>query len=304
MLGALFASSPLLAGTIGPTSTYYLTAGSEFRNWMINGDHAVSSAQTGAYDYLGQFAIAIPHSDIRTLVSGGLKEPGGGLYDLAFQAILNLGYANPAITVQPDPLDIGSNPAAQPAGGWWRDGFAYPVADAEFYDGASDGVHNYTVDFNTGDVYQMNADWSDPHVLFTLSPDIYTSFLGITFDRELGTLWLSEYGGSWVRQFDLHGHEISQFDTGASAITALAMDYRDGTLWLGHADYSGTFEQFSRTGPDVQGNPLQTITYADMAGDNVLGGEIATPEPGTMFTLGGACGLLALFARRLKWARP
>jgi hypothetical protein len=59
----------------GPISTYYLTAGDQTTNWIIQGDTAQSSSQ----QYYQEYAIAVSGGQVRTL--GG---NGGALYDLSF----------------------------------------------------------------------------------------------------------------------------------------------------------------------------------------------------------------------------
>jgi hypothetical protein len=258
----LFATLPLLAGTIGPTGRYYLTAPVESTNWIIQGNTATAYPQ---HSVGGEGAIAIPSFDVRTL--GDPASAGSGArYDLNFNY-------------------LGTN-------------YAYPSGVhgiPGFVDGTSDGVHNYGVGYNFDYiVYQMNLDWSNPVELFTVS----TMSLGITYDPINQSLWISDgFSSSLVHDYSLSGTLLFSFNTSADFITALAMDYTDGTLWLAHAHKDGVF---SRTDGvyqqyDRNGNLLQTVTYANMAGSYTLGGEFANiPEPGTLWLLTAAAGLLIL----------
>ncbi len=154
------------------------------------------------------------------------------------------------------------------------------------------------MDFLTGNVYETNATWGSPVVLFASAGQ-----LGITYDPTNNSLWVSDFSSPSARtvlDYSLGGTLLSSFTTPFGKITSLAMDYADNTLWMGSQNTEGTFYQYSLAG--VQ---LSTQTYAALAGENTLGGEFAftgaasVPEPATFGMLG--LGLSALFlARRAR----
>ena len=88
----------------------------------------------------GEYAIAVAGS-VKTLHNGNCGGGGCGLgadYSLAF------GYSGTDYT--------------------------YPPVQASFYDGASDGTNNYSVDYSGGGVYRFDANWTNPALLFTFGP--------------------------------------------------------------------------------------------------------------------------------------
>ena len=116
--------------------------------------------------------------------------------------------------------------------------YSYPlIANAAFWDGGTDGVFNYSVDYHNGGVYRFNADWTNPQLLFATPPD----YLGITFDASTNTLWISAFHTGSVEHRMLNGSLISFFTVPFTSISCLALDPADHTLWMGHRPMRGLF---------------------------------------------------------------
>src|SRR2546430_10837732 len=116
----------------GPISTWYLTAGDQGTNWMIQGASASSFPQHHPENQ-GEYAVAVS-GDVRTLGNGNTGSGLGSQYTLA--------------------------------GVYTGTDYAYPNTALRFYDGATDGTYNYSVDYGSGAVYRMDRDWSNPSLLF------------------------------------------------------------------------------------------------------------------------------------------
>ena len=111
-----------------------------------------------------------------------------------------------------------------------------PIANAAFWDGATDGVFIYSVDYHNGGVYKFNADWTNPQLFFVTPPD----YLGITFDVTTNTIWISVFH-RLVEHRMLNGSLISFFTVPFTSISCLALDPADHTLWMGSQANEGTF---------------------------------------------------------------
>lgn len=254
------AIAPTLA-VAGPLSPYYVTAGDQGNNWILQGNTATLFTQAQPSNG-GEYAIAVTDT-VKTLGNGNANDQqSGSQYTLG--------------------------------GTYTGVSYTYPVPGASFYDGASDGRSNYSVDFLSGAVYRFNADWTNPSVLFSLGN---SGLLGITYDQTNNSLWISSFNGTSVSDYSLTGTLLSSFNASVPELSSLALDPADNTLWMGSQTTEGTFYQYSKTG-----TLLSTVTYADLVGQNTLGGEFAVasvPEPSAiaLLGLGGALGL-GLLRRR------
>ena len=226
-----------MAAAYGQTGVYYLTSDASNAVFAIQ-DGAVIQGISQAGQGTGQFPIAVAGT-IRTTGNGpGLS---GGEYTL------------------------GGVPT----------GATYPnsAPSGQFFDGATNGSFNYSVDFVTGNVYQFNSDWSGAKVLFTAA----VSDIGITYDFANQSLWLQNYYTGMVTDYTLDGTMIGGFSTGMEHVTALALDYNDGTFWFNAQDGAGGFGALYNF--DAQGNSLGFDDSIETEGQGFEGGEFAVPEP-------------------------
>ena len=235
------------------TSVYYLTAGDDGVNFAFQNGAAINSWSQQTNEY----PIAVTDT-VRTL--GPNSGDSGSQYTLG-GTFTGTTYTNSA-----------------PSG--------------DFYDGTSDGTSNYSVDFDTGNVYRFNADWSGATLLFTAVGDD----LGITYDPSNSSLWVQNYSDGGVTDFSLDGTVLGSFSTGLSDTGSLARDPADGTFWCTSQDSTGTLYQFNSSGTQ-----LSSFTDPTAAGLNFLGGEfVEVPEPSTWAALlsGGLVLAVAVRVRR------
>ena len=228
----------------GPVSKLYLTAGEQNHNFIVQGNTVTQSNVA-----VGKESAIAVSGDVRTLIPSSAGSTGGANYDLNFTD----------------------------TGGRYTSTF-------NFFDGTTDGTHNYSVNYNIGseNVYQTDRNWQTPVALFQV-PEAY---LGITYDRTNNSLWISNFHGTTVGDYSLTGTLLSSFNTTFNSITCLSLDPADNTLWMGSQNTKGTFYQYSKGGVF-----LQSDTYAALANQNTLGGEFniaapAVPEASTTVSLG------------------
>jgi len=189
-----------------------------------------------------------------------------------------------------------STPGAQYSINGVYTGTDYPGDWKGFFDGTTDGTSNYTIDWDSGDVYKFDRNWANGNVMFTLGGGGSGEFLGITYDPGNNSLWVSGWNSAIVMNLDMNGNILSRFAPTFNNITCLGMDYSDGSLWMGSQLTEGTFYNYK-----TNGSFLGSESYADMVGVNTLGGEFnAVPEPCTMALLGLGAAVTAFRARRRR----
>ena len=138
------------------------------------------------------------------------------------------------------------------------------------YDGTTNGKVNYGINYDTGEVFQANLDWSNPQDLFVLNA---ASELGITYDSSNNSLWVGGFGSGEICDYTLEGVVLSCFATPQSVDDqALALDPADGTLWITERTLNSTIvlDQYSKEGTFLQQISLNAGEY-----QNILGGEFA-----------------------------
>ena len=150
-------------------------------------------------------------------------------------------------------------------------------------------TNNYLVGWRTDkrDVYATDTDFENPVVLFSIDSG---DALGITYDPTNDSLWIADFSGGLVTNYDLAGNVLSSFNSGLANQGALALDWADDTLW--QVEWlTQTVYQW-----DKAGNLLQSYFDPNMT-PNPLGGEMAIPAPGVLALL-GVGGLFAGRRRR------
>jgi hypothetical protein len=223
---------------------------------IIGGVFGMSAA---VFQFEGPIAVA---GDVRTM--GFYANGGGALYSLA---------GNP----------LGPT-------------YTHPASLGHASDGTTDGAWNYTVDRNTGNVYQLDRSWQSPTLMFNVGP---SSQGGITYDCLAGTLWVAgEFGTAGaVTEYTLGGTPLSSaVFTNSGYVNDLAMD-TDGTFWAAAGFASGTvLVHYDRFGSNLGQFAI------DLGADDIRGAEIrCVPAPAGAALLG--LGALGALGRRRRGSR-
>jgi hypothetical protein len=283
LLATLIAApSAAFAIFTGPTGAYYLDNYSNSTIYVVQGNAVINSFATsyatagGASNQEGSLAVT---NVVTTTGFGSFygSPSSGGQYTLAG-------------------VPTGSSNVQQPT-----PGFSGEI----YYDGTSNGQHNYTVQYqavdNSGNyqenVIQTDLNWQNPIALFAVEAQGAAGLdLGISYDSLNNSLWVSR-GGSTIRDFSMTGTLLSSFSTPYFFMTALAFDNLDNTLWFSYAA-TNTLVQY-----DTNGNFLQSGIPTGLPNNYYLAGEFSTtgipiPEPAITSLLALGLAALALASRR------
>jgi hypothetical protein len=172
-------------------------------------------------------------------------------------------------------------------------GAAYPIV-ANTYDAASDGNSIYGWDLISATLNRYDLNWNYQESLFSLGPSYAYYFMGITYDPQNNSIWLSPwstyptgtgYGPGYLYNLSLTGQLLGQIPLASPTSTGvgLAYDPADNTLWFFNWG-ANRYEQYSKTG----------VLLGTMSGiTRIYGAEFAAvPEPSVSAFCGGAVLLL------------
>lgn len=245
-------SGSVEAGTFtGPTSPYYLDNADTQTIYVVQGTSVIRS-----------FPWAYSAKEGNLAVTNRVTTNG-------FGSDFGLGSAG-QYTLNGVPTGLSHAAQATP-------GFNFEVQD----DGTSDGRSNYTVQYFATDsrgaavenVIRTDANWQNPVPLFSVPSA--PGFLGISYDRNNNSLWLSGWATKTISDYSLSGKLLSSFSTDSITMDALGFDRADNTLWVSLAE-TDFLEQWSTSGVLLQtGVPTGLPSFHYFAGDFAEG----VPEP-------------------------
>jgi len=211
----LFTWAAWAATFTGPKSKYYLANPSTNMIYVVQGTRVVASFPMayGKGDLEGALAVS---ETIRTRADDLRRHP--------------------------DPAAAGEYTlAGDPTGNRYDTPY---TGDGRYYDGASDGVHNYFVDHGpmyplNGGVYRTDYFWQNPEWLFYPQEicnddgqDGCHGLSGIAYDPRNNSLWISGKGKSVIGDYSLDGVLLAIFDAYAGYNAAVGVDPADHTLWV------------------------------------------------------------------------
>jgi hypothetical protein len=172
-------------------------------------------------------------------------------------------------------------------------GSHYAAADHVF-DAASDGTWIYGWNVETATLLRYDLNWNYNANLFSLGSSYSYAYMGITYDPQNDSIWLSPWNGSinskgYLYDYALDGTLLRTLALAGSSEmgSGLAYDLADNTLWM--FNWGGNrLEQYSK-----DGNLLSTISGRT----RIYGLEFAVvPEPSAL-ALGGTATVLLLVLR-------
>lgn len=149
------------------------------------------------------------------------------------------------------------------------------VAVCCFNDGATDGRFNYSVRQDStlleplgsrslarAALYQFDRDWSKPKVLFSLHPE--GGYFGVAYDVAGDSFWFTRNTGSGgrIEQWNREGELLSTpIAVPWSDLTGIAVDPKDGTLWVARSDSTGAMrlENFGASGEHLGSLDLASL---------------------------------------------
>lgn len=141
----------------------------------------------------------------------------------------------------------------------------YPPA-RDIYDATTDGRYIYGWQWQGYSLVRFDLDWTNPDTLFALNGDFYRRYMGITYDPDTRSVWISPYTPGWaMRNFTLDGRLLHLVQFGGYNGAGLAMDYADRTLWMYDLD-DDVYVHFTREGKVIEtwkGPNLTTIYGAE-----------------------------------------
>jgi hypothetical protein len=190
-----------------------------------------------------------PRSPLYVSLSGGLMIIDG----LTVRTVPGNTAIGFAIAVSPD---LG----VRTMGGWppWTGGAVFtlggkqvagPRAAAEgiccFYDGTTDGQYNYSVRQDSTrlepigsrplaprQLYRFDREWANPQAMFRLTQT--GLYYGVSFSARTDTFLAvrNEGGTSFIERWSRDGRLVATLIQSVPALTGLAVDPRDDTLWV------------------------------------------------------------------------
>ncbi len=146
--------------------------------------------------------------------------------------------------------------------------YTHPVGQSRCWDGTTDGAANFAID-SGGTVARYETNWTNPVILFDAG-----GIGAVTYDPTSDSLWVSQFSGTAVVEYDMRGNVLRSFDTGHTLSMALALDHADGTLWMHDRGEQGTFEQWTKDGV-----LLTRRNIPGMETQNALAGEFQFTRP-------------------------
>jgi hypothetical protein len=263
----LVIACPISGATIGPVSKLYLSDG-------VTSGYTIQGADVSQFSLnrSGEYAIAVGNT-IRTV---GLSNNGLG--------------SEYTLTGSPTGLE-----------------FTNTIPGTQLFDGTRDATHNYTIDFNTGNVFRTDLDWSNPVLLFDFGTVRST---GITYDATNNSLWLLDYDFGTIYNVTLSGSILSSFAGPGGHIGGLALDPADNTLWMIQSTNSGLYYQYTKTGTflgsvDYSSSSPISINTATWGAEFAYVPVVApspAPEPSGLALIGIASAVLGSYHWR-RWSR-